>query len=155
MRRCGKSYLLFELFKKHLLESGVQKDHIIEMAFDSFDNKKFRNPEVLYPYVKEKLVDEQMYYILFDEVQLLSEFEAVLNGFMRISNVDVYVTGSNAKFLSKDIITEFRGRGDELHMGPLCLFMKEISMMDGMNMCCMGDCHRWFFLQQKSIRLSF
>ena len=96
MRRCGKSYLLFELFKKHLLESGVQKDHIIEMAFDSFDNKKFRNPEVLYPYVKEKLVDEQMYYILFDEVQLLSEFEAVLNGFMRISNVDVYVTGSNA-----------------------------------------------------------
>ena len=77
MRRCGKSYLLFELFKKHLLESGVQNDHIIEMAFDSFDNKKFRNPEVLYPYVKEKLVDEQMYYILFDEVQLLSEFEAV------------------------------------------------------------------------------
>jgi len=130
MRRCGKSYLLFELFKKHLLESGVQKDHIIEMAFDSFDNKKFRNPEALYPYVKEKLVDEQMYYILFDEVQLLSEFEAVLNGFMRISNVDVYVTGSNAKFLSKDIITEFRGRGDELHMGPLS-FAEFMSVYEG------------------------
>lgn len=119
MRPCGKSYLLFELFKKHLLESGVQKDCIIELAFDSFENKKFRDPEVFYPYVKEKLKDDQMYYILMDEVQLLGEFESVLNGFMRMSNVDVYVTGSNAKFLSKDIITEFCGRGDELHMGPL------------------------------------
>ena len=119
MRRCGKSYLLFTLFKKHLLESGVAEDHIIEIPFDSFENKKYRDPEILYPYVKEKLVDDQKYYILLDEVQLLGEFESVLNGFMRIPNVDVYVTGSNAKFLSKDIITEFRGRGDELHMNPL------------------------------------
>ena len=119
MRRCGKSYLLFTLFKKYLLECGVNADHIIEIPFDSFENKKYRDPEVLYPYVKEQLTDDQMYYILLDEVQLLDEFESVLNGFMRIPNVDVYVTGSNAKFLSKDIITEFRGRGDELRMNPL------------------------------------
>ena len=119
MRRCGKSYLLFTLFKKHLLEYGVNEDHIIEIPFDSFENKKYRDPEVLYPYVKAQLADDQMYYILLDEVQLLDEFESVLNGFIRIPNVDVYVTGSNAKFLSKDIITEFRGRGDELRMNPL------------------------------------
>ena len=119
MRRCGKSYLLFTLFKKHLLECGVNEDHIIEIPFDSFENKKYRDPEVLYPYVKAQLADDQMYYILLDEVQLLDEFESVLNGFIRIPNVDVYVTGSNAKFLSKDIITEFRGRGDELRMNPL------------------------------------
>lgn len=119
MRRCGKSYLLFTLFKKHLLECSVNEDHIIEIPFDSFENKKYRDPEVLYPYVKAQLADDQMYYILLDEVQLLDEFESVLNGFIRIPNVDVYVTGSNAKFLSKDIITEFRGRGDELRMNPL------------------------------------
>ena len=130
MRRCGKSYLLFTLFKKHLLESGVAEDHIVEIPFDSFENKKYRDPEVLYPYVKEKLVDDQKYYILLDEVQLLGEFESVLNGFMCIPNVDVYVTGSNAKFLSKDIITEFRGRGDELHMNPLS-FAEFMSVYDG------------------------
>lgn len=130
MRRCGKSYLLFTLFKKHLLESGVAEDHIVGIPFDSFESKKYRDPEVLYPYVKEKLVDDQKYYILLDEVQLLGEFESVLNGFMRIPNVDVYVTGSNAKFLSKDIITEFRGRGDELHMNPLS-FAEFMSVYDG------------------------
>ena len=130
MRRCGKSYLLFTLFKNHLLESGVAEDHIVEIPFDSFENKKYRDPEVLYPYVKEKLVDDQKYYILLDEVQLLGEFESVLNGFMCIPNVDVYVTGSNAKFLSKDIITEFRGRGDELHMNPLS-FAEFMSVYDG------------------------
>lgn len=130
MRRCGKSYLLFTLFKKHLLESGVAEDHIVEIPFDSFESKKYRDPEVLYPYVKEKLVDDQKYYILLDEVQLLGEFESVLNGFIRIPNVDVYVTGSNAKFLSKDIITEFRGRGDELHMNPLS-FAEFMSVYDG------------------------
>ena len=130
MRRCGKSYLLFTLFKKHLRESGVAEDHIVEIPFDSFENKKYRDPEVLYPYVKEKLVDDQKYYILLDEVQLLDDFESVLNGFMRIPNVDVYVTGSNAKFLSKDIITEFRGRGDELHMNPLS-FAEFMSVYDG------------------------
>ncbi len=119
IRRCGKSYLLFHLFKKHLLDSGVDETHIIELAFDSFENKKYWDPNVLYPYIQGKITDKDMYYILFDEVQLLDDFESVLNGFMYMDNVDVYVTGSNAKFLSKDIITEFRGRGDELHLYPL------------------------------------
>lgn len=137
IRRCGKSYLLFSLFKNYLLENGNNEDHIIEIAFDSFENKKYRDPEILYPYIKEQIVDEDMYYILLDEVQLLGEFESVLNGLMRIKNVDVYVTGSNAKFLSKDIITEFRGRGDELHMQPLSFaeFMEEYdgNKYDGWN----------------------
>lgn len=137
IRRCGKSYLLFSLFKNHLLENGVDEKHIIEIAFDSFENKKFRNPEILYPYIKEQLSDEKMYYVLLDEVQLLDEFESVLNGLMRIKNVDVYVTGSNAKFLSRDIITEFRGRGDELRMQPLSFaeFMEgyEGNKYDGWN----------------------
>lgn len=87
------------------------REHIIEIAFDSFENKKFRDPEVLYPYMKEQMQDEDMYYVLLDEVQLLDEFEAVLNSLIRMKNVDIYVTGSNAHFLSKDVITEFRGRG--------------------------------------------
>lgn len=130
IRRCGKSYLLFTLFKNHLTESGVADDHIIEIPFDSFENKKYRDPEILYPYVKEQIADDGMYYILLDEVQLLGEFEPVLNGFMRMKNVDVYVTGSNARFLSKDIITEFRGRGDELHIQPLS-FAEFMSAYDG------------------------
>ena len=119
MRRCGKSYLLFTLFKKHLLSEGVDEDHIIEIAFDAFENKKYRDPDVLYPYLKEQIKDDAMYYVLLDEVQLLSEFESILNSLIRMKNVDVYVTGSNARFLSKDVITEFRGRGDEVHMYPL------------------------------------
>ena len=130
IRRCGKSYLLFSLFKNYLLENGTDESHIIEIAFDSFENKKYRNPEILYPYVKNLIKDDKMYYILLDEVQLLDEFESVLNGFMRMNNVDVYVTGSNAKFLSKDVITEFRGRGDELHMNPLS-FAEFMSVYDG------------------------
>lgn len=128
--RCGKSYLLFELFKKYLLSEGVKPDHIIEVAFDSFENKKYRDPEVLYPFIKNLLVDERNYFILLDEIQLLGEFESVLNGLMRIKNLDVYVTGSNAMFLSKDIITEFRGRGDEMHMEPLS-FSEFMSVYDG------------------------
>lgn len=130
IRRCGKSYLLFTLFKNHLTESGVADDHIVEIPFDSFENKKYRDPEILYPYVKEQIADDGMYYILLDEVQLLGEFESVLNGFMRMKNVDVYVTGSNSRFLSKDIITEFRGRGDELHIQPLS-FAEFMSVYDG------------------------
>lgn len=130
IRRCGKSYLLFTLFRNRLTESGVADDHIIEIPFDSFENKKYRDPEILYPYVKEQIADDGMYYILLDEVQLLGEFESVLNGFMRMKNVDVYVTGSNARFLSKDIITEFRGRGDELHIQPLS-FAEFMSVYDG------------------------
>lgn len=119
MRRCGKSYLLFAFFKEHLLSEGVDEAHIIEIAFDAFENKKFRDPDVLYPYLKEQIKDDAMYYVLLDEVQLLGEFESILNSLIRMKNVDVYVTGSNARFLSKDVITEFRGRGDEVHMYPL------------------------------------
>lgn len=137
IRRCGKSYLLFSLFKNYLSENGVDEKHIIGIALDSFENKKYRNPEILYPYIREQLLDEKMYYILLDEVQLLDEFESVLNGLIRIKNVDVYVTGSNARFLSRDIITEFRGRGDELHMQPLSYaeFMEgyEGNQYDGWN----------------------
>ena len=119
MRRCGKSYLLFTLFKDYLLSEGIEKSHIIEIAFDAYENKQYRDPDVLYPYLKEQLKDDGMYYVLLDEVQLLWEFEAILNSLTRMKNVDVYVTGSNARFLSKDVITEFRGRGDEVHMYPL------------------------------------
>lgn len=130
IRRCGKSYLLFTIFKQDLLKAGVKESHIVEIAFDSFENKKYRDPEILYPYIKQQIIDDEMYYVLLDEVQLLDEFEAVLNSLMRIKNVDVYVTGSNAKFLSKDIITEFRGRGDELHIHTLT-FREFMSVYDG------------------------
>lgn len=119
IRRCGKSYLLFTLYKNYLLAQGVKPDHIIEIPFDSFEYEEYRNAHVLYSFIKSKISDDGQYYILLDEVQLLDKFEAVLNGLIRITNVDVYVTGSNAKFLSKDIITEFRGRGDEVHINPL------------------------------------
>lgn len=130
MRRCGKSYLLFTLFKEHLLSDGVDEDHIIEIAFDAFENKKYRDPDVLYPYLKEQIKDDAMYYVLLDEVQLLGEFESILNSLIRMKNVDVYVTGSNARFLSKDVITEFRGRGDEVHMYPLS-FAEFMSVYQG------------------------
>ena len=119
MRRCGKSYLLFKLFKGHLLSEKIGEDHIIEIAFDAFENKQYRDPNKLYPYLKGQISDQGMYYVLLDEVQLLDDFEAILNSLTRMNNVDVYVTGSNARFLSKDVITEFRGRGDEVHMYPL------------------------------------
>lgn len=119
VRRCGKSYLLFNLFKDYLLSEGVDRKHIVEIAFDAFENKQLQDPYVLMPYLKEQIADSEMYYILLDEIQLLGDFEAVLNSLIRMENVDVYVTGSNARFLSKDVITEFRGRGDEIHMYPL------------------------------------
>lgn len=130
MRRCGKSYLLFNLFKECLVNEGVNENHIIEIAFDSFENRKYRDPEVLFPYLMEKIADKEMYYVLLDEVQMLDDFESVLNSLGRKKNVDVYVTGSNAKFLSKDIITEFRGRGDEVHMYPLT-YSEFMSVYDG------------------------
>lgn len=130
MRRCGKSYLLFNLFKEYLVNEGVNENHIIEIAFDSFENRKYRDPEVLLPYLMEKIADNEMYYVLLDEVQMLDDFESVLNSLGRKKNVDVYVTGSNAKFLSKDIITEFRGRGDEVHMYPLT-YSEFMSVYDG------------------------
>ena len=119
IRRSGKSFLLFRLFKKYLTNEGVDEEHIIEMAFDDFGNISYRNPEVFYEYVKRRISDGRTYYLLLDEVQLLDKFVDVLNGFLYMGNVDVYVTGSNARFLSKDIITEFRGRGDQIHVSPL------------------------------------
>lgn len=133
IRRCGKSYLMNTLFYNYLLSNGVDKEHIIRFAFDSADDlhligesliniekkKKGVNPELFMEYIRSKISDEGKYYLLLDEVQLLDCFESVLNSYLRKNNLDVYVTGSNAKFLSKDIITEFAGRGDEIHMYPL------------------------------------
>ena len=119
IRRCGKSYLLFELFYNYLKAQGVEDSHIIKLALDDRKNKKYRDPDVLCDFVHEKIADDKQYYILLDEVQFVGEFEDVLNSFLHIKNADTYVTGSNAKFLSKDIITEFRGRGDEIHISPL------------------------------------
>ncbi|MCM1287146.1 MAG: ATP-binding protein [Clostridium sp.] len=130
IRRCGKSYLLRTLFKNYLLADGVAPDHIIEMAFDLFDNIEYRNPKMFYPWIKEQLKDDGKYYILLDEVQMLGEFVSVLNGLADKKNCDIYVSGSNARFLSRDIATEFGGRGDELHMYPLS-FSEFMSVYEG------------------------
>lgn len=119
MRRCGKSYLLFTLFKNYLIKQGVKEDHIIGVNLENRLNKSLRNPDALLQYIDSRLSSDGQYYVMLDEVQMVSEFEDVLNSFLSISNVDVFVTGSNAKFLSKDVITEFRGRGDEIHVRPL------------------------------------
>lgn len=121
IRRCGKSYLLFKLFRQHLLESGVAESHIIQIALDDIESQDLREPLSLYRHVKGKMTDSNQYYILLDEVQLVPRFEEVLNSLLRIDNADVYVTGSNSKFLSSDIVTEFRGRGDEIRLYPLSL----------------------------------
>lgn len=119
IRRCGKSYLLFTLFRQHLLSSGVPDDHIIPLALDDFANRQYTTPESLYDYVKTAIRDDAQYYVLLDEIQLVPQFESVLNGFLHIPNADIYVTGSNSRFLSSDIITEFRGRGDDIRVYPL------------------------------------
>ena len=119
IRRCGKSYLLDPIFKRYLTENGVDEEHIIKLELDSIENKEYRNPNKLYEYVMQKITDDRMYYILLDEIQKVEDFESVLNSFLRKKNLDVYVTGSNSKFLSSDIVTEFRGRGDEIRVFPL------------------------------------
>ena len=119
IRRCGKSYLLDPLFKNYLLSTGIKEDHIIKIDLDLRMNKDFLNPDYLDSYIRNQIKDEKMYYVLLDEIQKVEDFESVLNGFLHIKNVDVYVTGSNSKFLSSDIVTEFRGRGDEIHIYPL------------------------------------
>ena len=130
VRGGGKSYLLFNLFHNHLLEEGVDEEHIIEVALDDRSNKELRNPDNMLKFVKERIVDKQTYYIILDEVQLLDEFEDVLNSFLHIRNADIYVTGSNSKFLSSDLITEFRGRGDEIRIYTLS-FREFVSVYDG------------------------
>lgn len=119
LRRCGKSYLLFESFRNHLLDTGVPTDHIIGVALDMRRNEKYRNPDALLQFLTEAIRGDGRYYILLDEVQMLRDFESVLNELLHYRNVDVYVTGSNSKFLSSDVITEFRGRGDEVRIHPL------------------------------------
>lgn len=130
VRRCGKSYLLRTLFKNALLADEVSPDHIIEMAFDLFENMEYRDPKVFYPWIQEQIKDGGKYYILLDEVQMLGEFVSVLNSLADKKNCDIYVSGSNAKFLSRDVATEFGGRGDEIRMYPLS-FSEFMSVYDG------------------------
>lgn len=119
IRRCGKSFLLDPLYKTYLLDTGVKENHIIKLDLDERKNNSFLNPDKLDEYVRGLIVDDDMYYLILDEIQKVNDFESVLNGFLHIRNLDIYVTGSNSKFLSSDIITEFRGRGDEIRVYPL------------------------------------
>lgn len=130
IRRCGKSYILDPIFKNHLVDSGVKKDHIIKIDLDEIVNEKYLDPHELNNYVESLIKDDDMYYVLIDEIQKVKNFEAVLNGFLHKRNLDVYVTGSNSRFLSSDIVTEFRGRGDEIRIYPLS-FSEFVSAFDG------------------------
>lgn len=132
IRRCGKSYLLDPLYKNYLIQTGVEEDHIIKLELDREENKKYLDSHELNEYIKSKVKDKKMYYILLDEIQLVKDFEFVLNGFLYEKNMDVYVTGSNSKFLSSDIVTEFRGRGDEVKIFPLS-FIEFSEAYDGTN----------------------
>lgn len=130
IRRSGKSYLLDPIFKNYLLNDGIDENHIIKLELDSIENEEYTDPKKLYEYVMEKVIDNDTYYIILDEIQKVKKFESVLNSFLRKTNLDVYVTGSNSKFLSSDIITEFRGRGDEIRIYPLS-FSEFMSVYDG------------------------
>ena len=130
IRRVGKSYILFNIFQNYLLSIGVNPSQIITIEFDRYENKKYRNPDFVLEYIHSCLRKEEQYYLLMDEVQLLPDFEEVLNSLLHYQNLDVYVTGSNSKFLSKDIITQFRGRGDEIHVWPLT-FKEFMQVYDG------------------------
>ena len=120
VRRCGKSYLLFKLFRDHLVESGVAQDHIISIALDDYGNRALQNPDELYNYVKSRVTDDGDFYILLDEIQMVKDFEGVVNGFLHSAIAAIYITGGNSKFLSTYILSEFRGRGDEIRVYPLC-----------------------------------
>lgn len=130
IRRCGKSYLLNTIFKNYLIEQGIDEEHIIQLSLDEKKNKKYLDPDVLDEYIRNLIKDDSKYYILLDEIQEVEDFESVLIGFMHINNVEIYVTGSNSKFLSSDIVTEFRGRGDEIRVYPLS-FAEFYSIYDG------------------------
>ena len=130
IRRCGKSYLLDPLFKNYLLADGVKEDHIIKLELDRVENEKYRDSKALNEYIRSLIKDKDMYYVILDEIQLVKGFEFVLNGLLYEKNIDVYVTGSNSKFLSSDIITEFRGRGDQIKVNPLS-FAEFLSAFNG------------------------
>ena len=119
IRRCGKSYLMFKLFYDYLVSQGVGRDHIIDVALDDYMNDELREPHAILRYVREHIVDGDLHYVLLDEVQLIPQFHEVLNSLLHVRNVDIYVSGSNSRFLSKDVVTEFRGRGDQIHLYPL------------------------------------
>ena len=142
IRRCGKSYLLGTIFKNALIDEGVSENHILHMSLDSFENEKYLNPKEFYTWATEKITDNKTYYFLLDEIQLMDRFESVLNGLNEKPNVEVYVTGSNAKFLSKDIATEFAGRGDEIHMYPLS-FSEFKSVYNGDNQHALQEYMLW------------
>ena len=130
IRRSGKSYLLFHLFQNELLQQGVPKDHIICLSMDGLENMKYRDPFIAYDAIMQQIKDDSDYYVLLDEVQMMEQFEELLNSLLHRENIDTYVTGSNSKFLSKDVITEFRGRGDEVHVYPLT-FQEFMQVYDG------------------------
>ena len=130
IRRCGKSYLLNTIFKNYLIEQGIDEGHIIQLSLDEKKNQKYLDPDVLDEYIRSLIKDNSKYYILLDEIQEVKDFESVLIGFMHINNLEIYVTGSNSKFLSSDIVTEFRGRGDEVRIYPLS-FSEFYSIYDG------------------------
>lgn len=130
VRRCGKSYLLFKLFRDYLVHEGTDEDHIIDVALDDRANKELRDPDIILKYIKEHIKDDDLYYVLLDEVQLIPEFTDVLNSLLHVRNADVYVTGSNSHFLSSDVVTEFRGRGDEIRLYPLS-FSEFCQVYDG------------------------
>ena len=130
IRRCGKSFLLFHIYKRYLTENGVDTNHIIEIALDGIENEELRDPKMCFQYIKDSMKDQKTYYVLLDEVQFMPRFEEVLNSLLRMNNIDIYVTGSNSKFLSSDIVTEFRGRGDEVRIYPLS-FAEFYSVYDG------------------------
>ena len=130
VRRCGKSYLLFNIFHNYLIKKGIDENHIIEVALDDRTNIELRDPDKMLAYVKARIKDEKTYYVILDEVQFMHEFEDVLNSLLHIRNADIYVTGSNSKFLSSDVITEFRGRGDEIRIHPLS-FSEFVTAYDG------------------------
>ena len=136
IRRSGKSFLLLNLFRQYLRHSGIPDDHIIVMEFDRRENRRYREPDMLMEYLSSKVSGDGNFYILLDEVQMLQEFEEILNSLLHEPNLDIYVTGSNSKFLSSDVLTEFRGRGDEVHIFPLS-FGEFMQVYDG------DDYHGW------------
>ncbi|MDO5295551.1 MAG: ATP-binding protein [bacterium] len=138
IRRSGKSFLLFKIFRRYLRELGVGDDHVIAIALDQRQNRRYRDPDAILQYIEALITDGSPYYIMIDEVQMLAEFEEVINSLLHLENADVYVTGSNSKFLSKDVITEFRGRGDEVHVYPLS-FREYMQVYEGDVYHCWSD----------------
>ena len=149
IRRCGKSYLLDPIFKDYLLKRGVSTDHIIHLSLETRENKNLTNPDALDGFIRSRIKDDARHYVLLDEIQLVADFESVLNGFLHLPNLDVYVTGSNSRFLSSDIVTEFRGRSYEIHLYPLS-FAEFMSVYDGSRERGWSDYYRYGGLPQVS-----